>query len=244
MKMPLLTASLGLTAGLLLVSFAFVCRGQGTLHITFDGPPLQPPGTSYFVQQYFEAGMWFRPLGVVGPGNGFGRRGANPSTGWPDNGTAYLQAGLGDSLMFSFTDNSMFDLLSVDLSEFSTLYQTPLTVSFVGYRHDGSIVTADLTTDGIIDGTGPVPDFQTFYFGPEFAGLDRVEIPTSGWCLDNLVVSVPEPTSGVLLLAGGVLLWRLRRVGFIRRGVRLRRAQSCFTGNGRATSGRNNSCRH
>jgi hypothetical protein len=28
-------------------------RGQGTLLVTFDGPPLQPPGTAYTVQTYY-----------------------------------------------------------------------------------------------------------------------------------------------------------------------------------------------
>lgn len=188
-----------------MVWISLSCLGQGTLHITFDGPPLQPPGTATFVQQYYESTMWFRPLGEVGPGNGFVRRGASPSTGWPDNGTAYLQAGLGDSLKFSFIDNSVFDLLSVDLAEFSTLYQTPLTVQFVGYRYDGSVVTSELTTDGIIDGTGPVADFEAFQFGSQWRGLTRVEIPDSGWCLDNLYVSVPEPNTGALVVLGAVL---------------------------------------
>ena len=31
------------------------CLAQSTLHITFDGNPFQPPETSFFVQQYYEA---------------------------------------------------------------------------------------------------------------------------------------------------------------------------------------------
>jgi hypothetical protein len=183
------------------------CLGQGTINITFDGTPLQRPGTATFVQQYYESSMWFRPLGVVGPGNGFVRRSANPSPGWPDNGTAYLQASLEDSLMFSFIDNAVFNLISVDLAEFSTLYQTPSTVQFVGYRYDGSVVTSEFTTDGIIDGTGgPAADFETFQFGSQWRDLTRVEIPNSGWCLDNLYVSVPEPGTGALMLLGAALL--------------------------------------
>jgi len=191
----------------LIVGFANTqSAGQGTLHMSFGGPPPQAPGTAAYVQQYYEANMWFRPLGFVGPGNGFVRRGSSPREGWPDGGTAYVQASLGDSLMFSF--------LSVDLAEFGTLYQTPLIVRFVGYRFDSSIVTTDLTTDGIIDGTGPLADFQTFFFGPEWSGLSRVEIPNSGWSLDNLVVSIPEAGTWVLLVLGGALagcrFWKRR----------------------------------
>ena len=121
---------------------------------------------------------------------GFGRVGSNPPSELPDNGTAYLQAALGDSLMLRFTNGSPFNLMSVDLAEYSTVVPDARTVHFVGYRADGSIVTQDFTTDGIIDGTGPVADFQTFYFGPEFSGLSRVEIPTYAWSLDNPVVVV------------------------------------------------------
>jgi PEP-CTERM putative exosortase interaction domain len=81
-----------------------------------------------------------------------------------------------------------------------------VTVPFIGYRADGSTVTANFTTDGIIDGTGPLADFETFYFGPEFRGLTRVEIPTYDWSLDNLVATVPEPQTSALLLLGSVLI--------------------------------------
>jgi hypothetical protein len=189
---------------------ALNCPAQGTITFNFEGFPPQLPGTSTYVQQYFESGMWFRPLGVVGPGNGFGRTGGGLLLA-PENGTAYLDAALGDSLMFSFTDGRVFDLLTVDLAEYSTVVPDPRTVHFIGYRQDGSIVTTDLTTDGIIDGTGPIADFQTFFFGPEFSGLTRVEIPTYGWSLDNLKISVPEHSAAALWLLGGLLLLGVRR---------------------------------
>ena len=65
--------------------------------------------------------MWFRPLGVVGPGNGFSRRGGGSPAFVPDNGTAYIVGALGDSLKMSFTDGTIFDLFSVDLAEYSTV---------------------------------------------------------------------------------------------------------------------------
>ena len=59
---------------------------------------------------------------------------------------------------------------------------------------------------GIMDGTGPLADFQTFYFGSEFAGVYLVKIPAYGWSLDNLRIFVPEPGTGALLVVGAALL--------------------------------------
>jgi len=114
--------------------------------------------------------------------------------------------------MFSFTNGAVFNLDSVDLAEYSTVVPDARTVHFVGYRHDGTVVSTDVTTDGIIDGTGPLADFETFYFSSPFTDLDRVEIPTYGWSLDNLVVSrnVPEPSTLALLVGGSLLLAAVR----------------------------------
>jgi hypothetical protein len=203
------------------VVFVWLCSvaqgmAQGTsepIRITFEGPPVQPPGTAYIVQQYYESGLSFTPIDPNAPWAGFGRCGAATDPRDPANGTAYLQALVAHTLKFSFTNGDVFNLNAVDLAEYSTVAPDAVTVHFVGYRSDGSVLTADLTTDGIIDGTGPLADFQTFPFGPEWNGLTRVEIPTSGWSLDNLVVSknVPEPGSLALLLAGAVGLWARRR---------------------------------
>lgn len=176
---------------------AFPSFGQGT--ITFDGPPVQPIGTVYGIQHYSESDMLFTPIGF-----NFGRAGGGIQQ-LPENGSAYLQAALSQSLQFSFTNGSSFNLVAVDLAEYSTVVPDAVTVPFYGYRTDGSVVFTSFTTDGIIDGTGPLADFQTFYFGPEFSNLLRVEIPTFGWSLDNLVISIPEPSSLALVLASGVI---------------------------------------
>ena len=182
------------------------CEAQEPILITFDGPPIQPPGTAALVQRYDEGGIAFTPIGLTG----FVRQGGSVSF-YPENGTTYLQALLGSDLSFRFSAGSPFALMSVDLAEYSTVVPDAVTVHFVGYRLDGSIVTQDFTTDGIIDGTGPIRDFQTFHFGPEFSDLTRVEIPNFGWSLDNLVVAVPEPSTFALLIAGGPVLWALQR---------------------------------
>jgi hypothetical protein len=51
-------------------------------------------------------------------------------------------------------------------------------------------VRTKFITEGIIDGTGPLADFQTFCFDSRFADLVRVEIPTYGWSLDDMVFSL------------------------------------------------------
>ena len=103
--------------------------------------------------------------------------------------------------MFEYNGGSLFGLTSVDLAEYSTLFANqPVTITFVGYYSDGGTVSQSFTTDGIIDGTGPLADFQTFNFNSkDWSGLTRVEVPSFGWSLDNLVINVPEPSSGSLL---------------------------------------------
>jgi hypothetical protein len=182
---------------------------QGT--ITFDGSPIIAPGTAIFVQQYFESNMWFKPI-EMGPGHGFVRAGdplAGGAASRPSDGTAYVQ-GLGDSITFSFVDRSVFNLQFVDLAEYSSVVPaTP--VRFIGYRSDGITITIDIILDGIIDGAGPLADFQTFSFGSEWSGLTRVEMPYDGWSMDNLVVSIPEPSSFTLIVIGGTLFVRYFR---------------------------------
>ena len=178
---------------------------QGTFTVSFDGPPVQRPGTQYIVSYYHELGVWFLPI----PGTDFTRNGGS-ILGYPDNGTAYLQAMLGQSLRFGLDDGSSFDPVSVDLAEYSAVRRDPVTVHFVGYRQDGKVVTDDITTAGIFDGVAPV--FQTYYFNPEFSDLIRVEIPTIAWSLDNLTLrsTVPEPGTGtIVMVAAGLMGLRL-----------------------------------
>jgi hypothetical protein len=203
--------------------------GQWT--ITFDGPPWQPPGTSYGIAEYYEEGVWFRAMGPLPthPPYRLGRSGGSEEF-FADNGTAYLFADAFGSLVFSqlrgwsssdsptnwlpYGTGARFGLVSVDLAEFSVLYAQPWTVHFDAYRPDGSRVSVDFTTDGIIDGTGPLADFQTFHFDSRFRDVIGVEVPTMGWSLDNLVLVavIPEPGTAALLLCGAVVFagraWR------------------------------------
>jgi hypothetical protein len=160
-----------------LVTILPVAASEMRLVITFDGPPAQPVGTDYAVRQYQESGLVFKPLGPLDavPPFRMGRCGGGISF-FPENGSAYLQPGLGEPVEIFTTDQSSFDFLTVDLAEYSTVFPIPITIMFFGFKANGQMVFESFTTDGIIDGTGPLQDFQTFAFGPKFKHLVRVEI--------------------------------------------------------------------
>lgn len=214
-----LSANKGIRAGsgglLFFLLAELSCSGQSTIEtrIFFDsGPPL--PGLAFAVLDYYESGMLFRPINQEWI---YIRRGGAGSS-YPENGTTFLQSGpSGSSLAFNLDPIDIFDLVSFDLAERSGPAPAD-TVRVVGYRHDGTVVSRDIALDGIIDGTGPLADFETITFDESFRDLDRVEIPISSWSLDNLVVSqtIPEPTALSTFLVGLVLFgaaqwWRAAR---------------------------------
>ena len=194
-----------------LATFAYSacqCPGQGpipcprgrSVHISFECPPTPAPGTSRVVYEYAEAGMSFTQYRRVGTNvfrSGFGRSGSGGAL-WPDNGTAYIQAGSStDTLVCNLTNGSLFSVQSVDLAEYSTVVSHGVTVHFMGYRLDGTTVAVDYTSDGIMDGAGGRVDFQTFYF-QGLTNLSRLEISGDTSSLDNLVVNVDSDRDGVL----------------------------------------------
>jgi len=183
---------------------------QGTLKpITFDrGGPEVPPGTAIAMTYYYEDTMNFRP---INSGGSFIRAGGGISI-YPENNTEYVLQGAGNSLAGSRDFSRRFGLYSVQLAEFSTFHQFPHVVQFIGYRTDGMIVTTEFTTDGIIDGTGPLSDFQTFYFDSRFSDLLRFEVPTFGYAMDNIYFynAIPEPGAIPLLALGAGIFCAMR----------------------------------
>jgi len=183
---------------------------QGTFRFTarFDGNPYVHPDWIVGITEYYESGMRFRAIGPLTPPQLSRAGGGGSPDWWPYNGTAYLLSGFRELLAVNSDSGRRFGVVSVDLSEFSTLYQTPTTIQFVGYLAGGSTVTTNFVTDGIMDGTtGPLPDFQTFYFDARFSDLERLEVPTYGWALDNMVFgTIPEPTMPSLLLMGACVI--------------------------------------
>jgi hypothetical protein len=187
------------------LSFVLNCSlvAQGTLTITFDGPPAQPPGTQYGVADYYEAGIRFTPLiDPYQPGSLLTRNGGGIQ-GTPENGTAYLQSEP-EGVIFRSLDNSLFGLRSLDIAAYSDEVSDIL-FRINGYRLDDSTITADFVGSGI--------EWRNIQFGSEWSsGLIRVEIPgATHWSLDNVVLNVPEPTSSTLMLVGvatAILFWR------------------------------------
>ncbi|HWD92872.1 MAG TPA: PEP-CTERM sorting domain-containing protein [Verrucomicrobiae bacterium] len=181
---------------LALLATQHTVRGQGTLTITFDEPPV-PTGQTV-VSSYVESGMRFE--GIVG----FGRFASGFQPGFPDDGTAYLHgaghAGYND-VYGSFIDGSTFGVSSIDLAA-SGGNSTEISAVFEGWFANGTVLTETVSGTGI--------DFRTVDFGPEWSsgltafGISNDQSSPDGWSVDTLVVVVPEPASGALLLAGGV----------------------------------------
>jgi len=159
--------------------------------ITFDGPPAQPPASSFAIGEYAEAGMIFKATGSHSyPNYVLGRTGSGISF-FPDNGSAFLQSVF--PLEFYFTNGSAFTLSSLQLAEYSVYFGSS-TVTIEGFKSDGTTVSTNVLLDGVIDGNGPLQDFQTFYPGTNFSSLIRVVVtPQQGYSLDNVVIGLPNP---------------------------------------------------
>jgi hypothetical protein len=188
-----------LVSALALLCLLGHCQGQGTMTITFEGPPAQPPGTVSYNMQYSESGMWFtcpgHPFSVLLVGSGL--------AGDPDNGTTYLGTLLNTTIVVSSLSGVQFGFTSFDVAQFQGLL-TPPKFQVLGFRGDGTRVTNDFTNLS--------NNFQTVQLGSEFAGLNTVHL-TGGFAFDNVVISgVPEPSAGALALLGAACAFWFRRL--------------------------------
>jgi hypothetical protein len=191
-----------------IASLVFLCLG--TLHskglaavITFQ--PAPRPGGGVILSQWVEQGYRFvTPQGVASNDMN--------DTGYPYNGTTYLQVLTNQTpLTIARVDSMPFNITSIDLAEYSTVFTSPKTVTFTGNKAGGGTVNTTFVTDGIIDGNGPLVDFQTFTFPSTFSNLSSVTTTTATFSFDNVNVTiVPEP-SGVAFLFAGVLMLITRR---------------------------------
>lgn len=168
----------------------------------------------------------------------------NPSTasfgGAVDNGTIYIseEAGaLGLPITMAPTGGGTFSLVGFDGAEqfIDSLaaavggYPNADLIDVTGYLSGGGTVFASFALDGIKDGLGGAPDFQTFLLPATFAGLDSVVFSGSlygpsilaggpgGISLDNIVVKAAVPDAGSTWLLLGVAILGLgglkRRAG-------------------------------
>jgi hypothetical protein len=160
------------------------CSGQGVINITFDGPPVQAPGTGRMTTNYAERGTSFV---------GFFARYGSGFTRHPNNGTAYITAsGIflpdGPPATCARLDGLTFRVLSADLAGYSDVVPSG-TAKFEGHRSDGSVVATNFPVDGLV--------FQTYHFAPDFTDLTNLWIAADS--LDNLRLEVPtmQPVLGI-----------------------------------------------
>jgi hypothetical protein len=162
--------------------------GASAITVTFDPPPLV--NGSKGISSYTESSVsvYSVSLGKVSHTD------SGCSALMPDNGTGYLGFLVGSDGYRIDMGGQLFTAKRIDLAEYSTVFTRPATVRFTGYKADGTTVSASFVTDGVIDGTGPAVDFQTFTFPSTFTDLTRIELLDIGFSLDNLIVSnTPTP---------------------------------------------------
>ena len=184
--MPFIAWRIERAAHVALAVFCLVghCLGQGTVTITFEGPPAQPPGTYSVISRYSGSGMLFTAPYMLLEGSGL--------AGGPDNGTTYLATLLNTTLPVNSLSGAPFSMTSFDVAGFYGLL-TPPTLQVVGFRQDGTTVTNSFTSIGT--------SFQTVHLDSGFVGLNTVDL-TGGFAFDNMVVGIPEPSASGLILLG------------------------------------------
>ena len=199
--------------------------------VTFD--ELVIPGTNptIAVGQLFESyeagGFRFSPL------FGHMHQLTNPDTcDCTANGTRYLHNDDPSPIVMTATGGDPFTLEAFDGAElFVGNIRTDAArinaefIDVVGFLAGGGRIAARFRLDGIRDGRGGVPDFESFLLPAAFTDLARVEFSgsapgdaTRSFSIDNVVAQlppdppeVPEPPSLALLLAA-LVPWAGSRV--------------------------------
>jgi hypothetical protein len=112
--------------------------------------------------------------------------------GYPNDGTTYLGTLVNTTVDVSSLSGVPFGLTSFDVAGFQPPY-TPPALQVVGFRGDGTTVTNSFSSIS--------SSFQTLQLGSGFADLSTVHL-TGGFAFDNMVVVIPEPSAGALVLLG------------------------------------------
>lgn len=141
--------------------------------------------------------------------------------GCVDNGTIYIseEAGsLGLPITMARSDGTPFTLNGIDGAEvfidsaaaIAGGFPNAFTLDLEGSLSGGGTLSISFALDGLKDGAGGIPDFQTFLLPPTWTGLASVTFSgtflpgtAGGISLDNMVVDevvpVSEPSSLLLL---------------------------------------------
>jgi hypothetical protein len=179
---------------------------------------------------YSEAGFdvkWYSP--DFGPAPVFGYTSAGPDlcATCPSNGTVYavgLPPAFGPVMTITRTGGGAFTFLGFDAAEVPYIGAPAPSVDIKGLRYDLTDYMTSVLLDGITDGVGGAPDFQTFGGAPGFFDV-FTELSFYGgaynYAIDNIVLeeaeapAVPEPTT-LLLVGAGVAALARRRIRRIR----------------------------
>lgn len=140
---------------------------------------------------YTESGYFFtspQNLLRIGPNH----------TNRPNNGTAHIAPLSGQSPMsITRPGGGTFSLISVDLAEYSTVFPNPMNIPWTGTTATGQTVTTTFQIDGVIDGTGPTADFQTFTFPASFQNLVSASVNVTPYAFDNVTVLTSGASASV-----------------------------------------------
>ena len=170
--------------------------GALSVHVTFESMNI-PPGSQIDVPDAVPTsvdGYTFTP----GPNNFSGFNDShfgNAVTFWMWNGTTVMANH--DDVIMTKSGGGSFSLVSFDFSGWPLNAEKPFTVT----GQPGNVVVT-FTPDGIVDGPGGAPDFQTFVLPAGFQNLTSVTWEHSGpetiagiFGLDNIVTDVPTSST-------------------------------------------------
>jgi hypothetical protein len=198
----------GFLRALIMLSIALAsaagAQAQGT--ITFDAH------AGWSGTDYSELGMRFQVVIPPGATSHDGMAITLGADNTPRDGTPFMgffqQYNPDDYVAIGLSDGSAFGLTSVLLADPTSPSLSPVSISFLGFKMDGSTITNTFTTPG-----NGASTFQSYEFGSVFAsGLTSVDILAPRWAMDNLAFSVPEPST-IALTGLGLLAFVMRRRG-------------------------------
>lgn len=152
----------------------------GDTLITFDPAPLA--NGSHSEELYLESGLLF--TGSLTASFAHSDAGLENR---PYSETAYLVT-MRYYTQFQMEDGSSFDVIRIDLAEYSILFEEPKEVTFTCHGMDGSTTPVTFTTDGILGGAG-ISGFETFTFPDGCRDLDYVEINSATFSMDSLWIN-------------------------------------------------------